>query len=97
MNAKLSKIHKRIRPAGRQKSGGNEKGKAIEALPFIELCLAVRLGLSSAGAQLKLKYGRHRIFVFLLQVLTGFFQLFFLGSEVNRALGLKLLNEIFHL
>jgi len=50
MNAKLSKIHKRIRPANRQKSGGNEKGKAIEALPFIEWCLAVRLGWSSAGA-----------------------------------------------
>jgi hypothetical protein len=63
----------------------------------MELCLAVRLGLISAGPQLKLKYGRHRIIVFLLQILTGLFQLSFLGSEINRALGLKLLNEILHL
>ena len=52
---------------------------------------------SSASGGLKLKNGRHRIFVFLLQTLTRFFQLLFLGSEFNRAFGLKLLNEVLHL
>ena len=70
----------------------NEKGKAVSALPFAAGCHAECLGWGIGGAELKLKYGRHRIIVFLLQTLTGFFQLLFLGSEVNRTLGLKLLN-----
>ena len=52
---------------------------------------------SWASGGLKLKNGRHCVVVFLLQTLARFFQLLFLGSEVNRAFGLKLLNEMLHL
>jgi hypothetical protein len=76
---------------------GNEKGKAVSALPLAAGCHAGCLGWGIGGAKLKLKNGRHGIFVFLLQTLTRFFQLLFLGSEVNRAFGLKLLNEMLHL
>ncbi len=76
---------------------GNEKGKAVSALPFAAGCHAECLGWGLGGAKLKLENSRHGIFVFLLQTLTRFFQLLFLGSELNRTLGLKLLNEMRHL
>ena len=75
----------------------NEKGKAVSALPFAAGCHAECLGWGLGGAELKLENSRHRIFVFFLQTLVGFIKLLFLGSELNRTLALKLLNEMLHL
>ncbi len=75
----------------------NERGKAVSALPFAAGYHAECLGWGLGGAELKLENSRHRIFVFLLQTLAGFIKLLFLGSELNRALGLKLLNDMLHL
>ena len=75
----------------------NEKGKAVSALPFAAGRHAECSGWGIGSAELKLKNSRHGIFVFLLQTLTRFFQLLFLGSELNRTLGLKLLNDMLHL
>jgi hypothetical protein len=86
-----------LQAAGDIPAKGNEKGKAVSALPFAAGCHEECLGWGIGGAKLKLKNGRHGIFVFLLQTLTRFFQLLFLGSELNRTLGLKLLNEMLHL
>jgi hypothetical protein len=75
----------------------NEKGEAVSVLPFAAGCYAECLGWGLGGAELKLENSRHRIFVFFLQTLVGFIKLFFLGSELNRTLALKLLNEMLHL
>ena len=74
----------------------NEKGNAVSALPFAAGCHAECLGWGLGRAELKLENSRHRIFVFFLQTLIGFIKLLFLGSELNRTLALKLLNDMLH-